>query len=268
MAHGFGAERTFGLPAFAERFVAAGMAVYLFDYRGFGSSDGSPRQLVHPWRHLADWRDALAFVRSLDEIDASRIALWGSSYSGGHVTVTAARDRRVAAVVAQVPFVSGLSTLAAQSPRDILRLSWAGLRDLFRLLTLRAPHRIGLVGRPGDLAVMTTPECYDGYMALVPPGSGWENATPARSALMLSLYNPGSHAAEVRCPTLMVAGRKDSLIPIDAVRKMARRVADCHLEEFDCNHFEPYFGSWFERNVELQTTFLARHLLARQDPVA
>ncbi len=260
MAHGFGAERSFGLAAFAERFVAAGIAVYLFDYRGFGASDGYPRQLVHPWRHLQDWRDALAFVRTLDEVDADRIALWGSSYSGGHVTVTAARDRRVAAVVAQVPFVSGITTLAGQSPLDIMRLSWAGLRDLFRLLTFRAPFRIGLVGRPGDVAVMTTPECYDGYMALVPKNSGWENSTPALSGLLLPLYNPASYAADIRCPMLVVAGRNDSLIPIAAVRKMAGKVPNCHLEEFDCNHFEPYRDRWFERNIALQCEFLQRHL--------
>ena len=260
MAHGFGAERTFGLPAFAERFVAAGIAVYLFDYRGFGASGGYPRQLVHPWRHLQDWRNALAYVRGLEQVDSARIALWGSSFSGGHVTVTAARDRGVAAVVAQVPFVSGISTLAAQSPFDVMRLSWAGLRDLVRLLTFRAPYRIGLVGRPGDVAVMTTPECYDGYMALVPEQSRWENTTPALSGLLLPLYNPGSYAADIRCPMLIVAGRNDSLIPIAAVRKMAGRVPDCQLEEFDCNHFEPYRDGWFERNVELQSAFLQRHL--------
>lgn len=261
MAHGFGAERSFGLPAFAERFVDAGLAVYLFDYRGFGASDGHPRQLVHPWRHLEDWRAALAFVRSLDEVDASRIALWGSSYSGGHVTVTAANDGRVAAVVAQVPFVSGISTLASQPLRDALRLGWAGMRDLLRLLTLRSPYHIGLVGRPGETAVMTTPECYDGYMALVPAESAWKNRTPARSGLLLPFYNPGSYASEVSCPMLVVAGRNDSLIPIAAVRKMARRIADCRLEELDCNHFEPYKGSWFEKNVGIQIDFLQRHLL-------
>jgi hypothetical protein len=36
MAHGFGAERTFGLEPFAERFARAGLAAFLFDYRCFG----------------------------------------------------------------------------------------------------------------------------------------------------------------------------------------------------------------------------------------
>jgi alpha-beta hydrolase superfamily lysophospholipase len=54
MAHGFAAEKTFGLAAYAERFAAEGIAVYVFDYRCFGDSDGQPRNLVSPSRHLQD----------------------------------------------------------------------------------------------------------------------------------------------------------------------------------------------------------------------
>lgn len=43
MAHGFGAIRAAGLYDFAERFVKAGYAVFLFDYRSFGDSEGEPR---------------------------------------------------------------------------------------------------------------------------------------------------------------------------------------------------------------------------------
>lgn len=85
MAHGFGAERSFGLPAFAERFASRGLAVFVFDYRGFGASEGEPRYLINPWRHIRDWRAALSHVRSLPGLDADRLGIWGSSYSGGHV---------------------------------------------------------------------------------------------------------------------------------------------------------------------------------------
>lgn len=46
MGHGFAAERSFCLPAYAEYFAGQGMAVLLSDYRSFGDSDGEPRQLV------------------------------------------------------------------------------------------------------------------------------------------------------------------------------------------------------------------------------
>ena len=91
MGHGFGAERHFRLPAFAERLCAAGLAILLFDYRGFGDSEGAPRGLVAPGRHLADFAAAVRYAQGLKGVDGARAILWGTSFSGGHVLVTAAR---------------------------------------------------------------------------------------------------------------------------------------------------------------------------------
>lgn len=46
MGHGFGVTRDSALLPYAEPFAAAGFDVLLFDYRGFGTSGGSPRQRV------------------------------------------------------------------------------------------------------------------------------------------------------------------------------------------------------------------------------
>ncbi len=54
MAHGFAGVRAMLLPH-ATRFVEAGYAVFLFDYRNFGDSEGKPRHWVDPGRHLGDW---------------------------------------------------------------------------------------------------------------------------------------------------------------------------------------------------------------------
>lgn len=48
MAHGFGARIDFGLLPFAEGFLEDGYAIFMFDYRGFGESEGKPRNLVSP----------------------------------------------------------------------------------------------------------------------------------------------------------------------------------------------------------------------------
>ena len=65
---------------------------------------------------LEDWRAAVAHARSLDGIDPKRIALWGTSFSGGHVVATAARDPKIAAVVSQAPFTDGPTAILANSP--------------------------------------------------------------------------------------------------------------------------------------------------------
>ena len=102
MGHGFSGTRDLGLHAYAQRFAVAGLAVLVFDYRHFGASGCPPRQMVHGARQQEDYRAAVRFARGLEGVDPSRIALWGTSFSGSHVIAIAATDPRIAALVAQV----------------------------------------------------------------------------------------------------------------------------------------------------------------------
>src|SRR5271156_3724930 len=107
MAHGFAGIREHGLDRFARGFADAGFVVLVHDHRGFGVSDGQPRFDVDPWQQIADWRYAISYLESHPAVNADRIGLWGTSYAGGHALVLGATDRRLKAVVAQVPTISG-----------------------------------------------------------------------------------------------------------------------------------------------------------------
>jgi hypothetical protein len=50
-------------------------------------------------------RNAITWLSEQPGIDPQRIALWGTSFAGGHVLRVASHDPRVAAAVAQVPAV-------------------------------------------------------------------------------------------------------------------------------------------------------------------
>src|SRR5579864_7942016 len=83
MAHGFSATRAMTTDKYAEAFCSAGFAVLLYDHRGFGAIGGDPRLEVNPWTQTRGYIDALDFISGLDGIDATRIAIWGDSFSGG-----------------------------------------------------------------------------------------------------------------------------------------------------------------------------------------
>ena len=127
MAHGFSAVKEMYLDSFAEVFAAAGLNVLVFDNRCFGASDGEPRQEIDPWAQVRDYRHAITYASTVPEVDPDRIGIWGSSYSGGHVLVVAAIDRRVKAVVSQVPLISGHANLRALVRADFI----AGFREMF-----------------------------------------------------------------------------------------------------------------------------------------
>ena len=107
MCPGFGGVKPH-IDAYAALFAKAGFAVLNFDNRGWGTSEGEPRQELNVFKHLTDLRDVITFAESQPEFDSEKgFGVWGSSFSGGLAIVTAANDPRVRCVVAQIPNVSG-----------------------------------------------------------------------------------------------------------------------------------------------------------------
>jgi fermentation-respiration switch protein FrsA (DUF1100 family) len=266
MAHGFGATRDASLEPYAARFAAASMAALVFDYRHFGASGGEPRQLVSVRRQLQDYAAAIAFARTLDGIDASRVAVWGTSFAGGHALVTAARVPGLAAAVCQCPMMDGLAAVrhiaGYAGVGQLLRLTAHGLLDIV-LAPFGGTHYIPIVGRPGELAMMSSPDAYEGYRALTPPGFRFDVA--ARIALGAALYRPVAEAAHARCPVLVQICTRDSVAPGPAAEEAVRRLdARGEVRRYDIGHFEPYFGVPFERSVADQVEFLTRHLRLEQ----
>ena len=93
-----------------------------FTYRHFGDSTGQPRQLLSIKRQLADWDAAIAHVKGRHDVDGTRIAVWGSSFGGGHSITVASRHPELTAAVAQCPFTDGLASALALGPLATLRV--------------------------------------------------------------------------------------------------------------------------------------------------
>ncbi|KIW39495.1 uncharacterized protein PV06_08102 [Exophiala oligosperma] len=95
------------LPHIARIVNEKGIQFLGFDYAGFGESSGDRRQHLDPWKQISDYRNALTYVESRDDVDSNRLGVFGISYSGGHVLILAAIDSRVKAAVSVVPVVDG-----------------------------------------------------------------------------------------------------------------------------------------------------------------
>jgi dienelactone hydrolase len=265
MAHGFAATREAGLDRIARRFAAAGFCALAFDYRHFGASGGMPRQVLDIASQLEDCAAALAYVRALPEVDPARIALWGSSFGGGHAFTIAARDHRLAACIAQIPFVDGLVSLRITSPSEALRLTAAAFRDACRSLRGRAPYTVPVVGPPGSTAALTTPDAEPGYYALLEPDAAWPNRVAARIFLSLLWYRPGRSTPGIRCPLLVCVADDDEIAPAASALRAAARAPDHEVRRYPGGHFDIYQGPVFEREIGDQVDFLRRHLENRDE---
>jgi pimeloyl-ACP methyl ester carboxylesterase len=262
MGHGLGGTRELRLDAFAERFAAAGYACLVFDYRNFGDSGGEPRQLLDIGLQLEDWAAAIAFARSRAELDSKRVILWGTSFGGGHVITTAARDHRVAAAIAQCPFTDGISSALATGPIASARVVAQAVRDVVARVRRRPPVLIPIVGPPGSTAMMSTPDAEPGYMAMAPPGLVVRNEVAARIALSLIAYRPGRRASETTCPILFCICEHDSVAPAKASVRHTRRAPYGETKLYPVGHFDIYVGEPFEQVIGDQLDFLQRHVPA------
>lgn len=247
MAHGYAGVKEHGIEPFAQAFADAGFVVLLHDHRNFGASDGTPRQDVDPWQQIADWRYAISYLESLAEVDASRIGLWGTSYAGGHAIVLGATDRRLKAIVSQVPTISGFE----QGLRRIAPDAVAGIETVFAederaRARGEEPRRQLIVSND-----MTKPAAYraqdaiDFYLQPIPAGI-WENEVTVRSSRAARMYEPGHWLPRVSpTPILLVVALNDAITVTDlALAAYERALHPKRLVTIPGGHFDPYLGQF------------------------
>jgi len=252
MAHGLSGTRRDRLGAFAERFAAAGFAALVFDHRGFGDSGGEP-DLFDPKMQLEDWRAAIAFVRSLPEVDGARIATFGSSMGGGNALAAAAADPDVAAAISQVPFLDIVTQAHRSSPRVTARTLVAAIQG----------RHLPAVGQPDEPALINAPGGEEGWRRVVEIGedSRWRNRVSSRW-LLGRPFRPVRHAAKLHCPWLVCVGEADRVAKPGPAITAARRAPKGELRTYPgVDHFDIYDGPIHETLVADQLDFLGRHLL-------
>ncbi len=85
----------------------AGYLVLVFDYRGFGDSEGD-RDLIDPLQQVQDWRNAITYLQTRADVDPNRIGAFGSGGTGGgNAVYVAGIDERVRCTVCQVGIADG-----------------------------------------------------------------------------------------------------------------------------------------------------------------
>lgn len=235
----------------------------MFDYRYFGESEGTPRQLLWIPFQLEDWSAAIEYARNIEGVDPKRIALWGTSLSGGHVIVKAARDRGLTCVAAQCPGVDDRASAEHiyknQGIVKSLCLILHGQRDMVRSWLRLSPHTIPIVGKKGDIACLTTPGAYEGFGKLAP--DNFINVVCARIVLRADKYRPVAEAHNVRCPVLLQICDRDEITPQSAAEQTVEQLGSyADIRHYPIGHFDIYEGENFEISLSDQLAFFLRHL--------
>ncbi|MES9537100.1 MULTISPECIES: alpha/beta fold hydrolase [unclassified Actinomadura] len=263
LVHGGGATHDMMLDQYEKWFSQAGLAVLAFDFRHLGESGGLPRQLVSARRYAQDIDAALEFARTRPELDAGRVALWGTSFGASHVLAAAARHPELTAAVVQCPVLSGRAIALRGGLRHLARFTVPVISDLVRA-ALRRPRRyVPLVGPPGEPAFVNQPGALEGWRSVCPPGYEFDNRVTAASGLGMLFYNAASRASRVRCPLLVCQSDRENLVDTAIAERAAAAASRGELRHYDADHFTVYHPPLVERLVADQIEFLTTHLRPR-----
>ena len=266
MAHGLSAVKEMYLDAFAERFCAAGFVVTVFDYRCQGSSPGEPRGQIFPDDQHDDYRNAITWTQGRPEVDAERIGIWGSSYSGGHVIQVAAFDRRVKCAACQVPLVDGIENVRRLVRADVVP-AFRALLNEERAARATDPGKISyfpVVSEDCNGCVLPTPDSWDWFSQTgATRAPTWKNEMTWESVEKLIEYRPGAHIHLISpTPFLMVVASDDVLCPTDisaAAFQNAREPKK--LVVLPGGHFDAYVEPHIEGSAGAARDWFTEHLM-------
>lgn len=272
MAHGFSAVKEQHLDDYAEVFCAAGLACVVYDNRGFGASDaapGKPRQEIDPWEQVRDYQHAITYAQSRDDVDAERIGVWGSSYSGAHSYVVGAIDRRVKAVSGQVPLVSGRRAFESLVRIDQWGPTWeAFTADRLARAAGEEPAMMPVVTEdPTAPAALPTPDSYEFFTRTQRDRApAWENQVTLRSIELFQGYEPGRFLPLISpTPLQMVVCPNDRLVAGEAAAAAyADAVHPKKLVIVPGGHFDAYTGPGFEITSSAHRDWFVEHLGVRK----
>lgn len=275
VSHGFGAVKELYLDVVAQGLTAAGFGCLVYDHRGFGASDGAPRQEIDPFQQVADLRDAVTCAQQLHGADAGRIGAWGSSYSGGHVLVLAATDRRVRCVVSQVPTISGARNTLRRFPGDgVAEIQARFAADRTARMRGEPPATVPIVpglsdddvARPAADEGPTGQRIGNDQAAWVAATSAarlgsWRNELTLRSLELYATYEPGVHIERIApTPLLIIGMTADSITPTDEILAAYERAREPkRLVLLDGGHFDVY-GLHRDAALAAACDWFAEHL--------
>jgi len=256
LCNGFAGIKELLLPAYAERLAQHGLIALIFDYRGFGDSEGERGRLV-PQEQVTDIRHAMTFVQTLKEVNGEHIGLWGTSFGGANSIYVASIDTRVKALAVQLTFASGERMIT----RELREEEREKLESTLRKVRERAVTRNKVLRLNPD-QILTDEESQAFYADIVEQYPKVQTKIPFSTLQHIMEHNPQYVIANVTCPILIIAAEKDTVCPTQESYILFEHANEPKklLMLEGCKHYDAYEGKPFEKGIESTIEWFSRYL--------
>jgi len=244
-----------------DAFTKAGFAVLIFDYRGFGASEGDRGTLSPAWQ-LEDWRNAFAYMRGRNDIDAGRGAIFGSGGTGGgNAILVAAAEPDARATISQVPVADGSDWLHRMRQEH----EWvAFLASVDEDRRARASTGKGTSVHPREGIMIETAE-RRATAVKADVDSRIPTSIPLASAQGILDYRPIDIASRVR-NLMVIAVADDAVTPTDHAERLYEAAPPPKrlVIQRDTTHYAAY-KQYANEVIPLMVDWLEQHVLGDDD---
>jgi dipeptidyl aminopeptidase/acylaminoacyl peptidase len=255
LCHGFTAIKEVILPDYARAFAEAGFVAVAFDYRGFGESGGAPGRLIAR-RQIEDIRNSVTFARSLPEVDAERVGLWGTSYGAGNVIVAAAEDPRVRCVTAQVGFSDGGRRMRERPAEETAPMRAMIEAERTKRVLTNEPTMVE------PLQLLSDPETVGFFSEARKQHPRLSQPISMEFIEATQAHRPIVSAAELTCPLLLIAAELDSVTPAKDSEDLFEAAPEPKKLVIlpGVRHYEIYSGEPLRRSSAEAVAWFSQHL--------
>ena len=225
-----------------EALTAAGFAVLVIDYRGFGDSEGD-REQFSPAGQLQDLRNAVTYLTSREDVDSDRIGTFGTGGTGGgNAILLAGADPRVRVAVSQVPVADGRDWLHRMRSEHEW-LSYLQMLDEDRVA--RVVNGKGRLVHPREEIMIPTPERRQTAVKK-DVDERIPSAVSLAAADEVLDYRPIDAARQLSTPLLVIGIEGDATTPTDHAVALyeAARGPKALIMQRHTTHYAAYDDYW------------------------
>lgn len=257
LCHGFAGVQELLLPNFANKFIKENFAVFTFDYRGFGLSEGESGRIV-PEEQVIDIKNAITFVSTLNEVDENKIGLWGTSLGGANALITCAKDNRVKALAVQITFGNGeRNNTSHMSLEDKIKkenaLKKASINAVTKNKILKLPLK-------KILSDEQSVKFFEEYKDLFP--QALTTTIPFLTTKFIDQWKPEDYYDKVNIPTFIVGAKNDIVNkPSESIAIYdGLKITEKKLLMIEGTHYDVYVGENLDKVSYEQIQWFKKYL--------
>ncbi len=199
---------------YANKLAESGYISLAFDHRGYGESEGEPRNQEDLFKKSDDIKSALSFIRSLEQVDKDNIGAVGICAGGGCLVQTAVGESRIRALATISGTLSYKGVVAASGGDAILSMAGEARQKYDE--TGEVTY-VPVIFDLGDDSNVFAAEAYEYYVGNQDKYPTWKNQVDVSSFANFAALDITTVASSLTKPVLFIAGSKAITGPLSQV---------------------------------------------------